>query len=199
MNKRVLAAISAAFVGLSFATPAMSASPRTGDGLRMPYQGGFWGYGGLNLGRSRYDVNCAGFSCDRDANTAKLYVGGRFNDWLGLELGWVDMGRTDFAGGHADGQGLNVSLLGGVPVGQNSSLFAKLGTTAGHTRISGTAPAASSGTENGWGLSYGIGGQFGITQNWAVRLDADRYRFKFAGNDRRDIDTLTVGLQYTFR
>jgi len=198
VKKTTLLAAISILLGLSLAAPAFAQAKR-GDGLRMPYQGNFWGYAGLNLGRSSYDLNCGGFSCDQHGDTAKIYAGGRFNDWLGLEVGWVDMGRADFAGGHADAQGLNFSLLGGVPVGDNSSVFAKLGTTAGHTKLTGTAAGAPSGTENGWGLSYGIGGQIGLSRNWAVRVDADRYRFKFAGDNKRDVDTLTVGLQYSFR
>ncbi len=109
------------------------------------------------------------------------------------------MGRADFAGGHADAQGLNVTFTAGVPIAGNSSVFGKLGTTYGHTRLWGTAAGAPSGSDNGWGLSYGIGGQIGLSRNWAVRLDADRYRFKFTGGNDRDVDALTVGLQYSFR
>ncbi len=197
MNKGFLAlSLTAA---LAASAPALGQANRGAEGLRMPYQGRFWGYAGLNIGRSSYDIDCSGFTCDKNGDSAKLYAGGRFNDWLGLEVGYVDLGKADFAGGKIQARGLNLSLVGAIPVGQNSSVFGKVGTTAGHTDISGTAAGPANGTENGWGLSYGVGGQIGLTPNWALRLDADRYRFKFAGDIHKDVDAFTVGAQYTFR
>jgi hypothetical protein len=203
MKLHFLTAASALAMSLIVATPTIAQTTTrplaVREGSRMPYEGDFWGYTGLNVGRSNYDVGCAGVSCDKNANTLKLYFGGKFNNALGLEVGYVNMGKADFAGGHLEAHGLNVSLVAGVPVGANSSVFGKLGTTAGRTKVSGTIPAIQTGTEDGWGLSYGVGGQIGLTPNWAVRLDADRYRFKFIGGGRDNIDTLTVGLQYSFR
>jgi OOP family OmpA-OmpF porin len=188
-----------AALGLALAVPALAQSRSTADGLRMPNQRNFWGYAGLNLGRSDYNIGCAGTSCDNNGNTAKVYLGGKFNNNFGLELGYVNMGTGNFAGGDVKAQGLNVSLVGGVPVGSSSSIFGKIGTTAGRTRVSGTIPTAATGSEDGWGMSYGVGALIGISPNWGVRLDADRYRFDFRGIGDKNVDTLTVGLQYNFR
>jgi hypothetical protein len=38
----------------------------------------------------------------------------------------------------------------------------------------------------------------GITPNWAVRADVDRYRVRLP-EGRQDLDTFTLGAQYTFR
>jgi hypothetical protein len=68
-------------------------------------------------------------------------------------------------------------------------------------KVSGSAPATggfTTGTETGWGPRIGIGGQIGLTPNWAARLDLDRYHVRFPGN-RENVDTLTAGVQYTFR
>jgi OOP family OmpA-OmpF porin len=176
-----------------------SSRPAARDEWRAPWQSGFWGYAGINAGRSNYNAGCGGTSCDVDANAGKFYFGGKFNNNVGMEVGYVNMGKADFAGGHLEAHGLNISLVAGVPIGTNSSVFGKIGTTAGRTKVSGTIPAVQTGTDDGWGLSYGIGGQIGLTPQWALRLDADRYRYRFIGIGREDVDTLTVGLQYTFR
>lgn len=178
--------ISIAALGLCVTTQALAQATRApGNWLRSAYAG-------VNVGRSSYDFDCSGFSCDRNADTAKLYVGGRFNENFGAEVGYVNLGQADLAGGHVEAEGLNVSLLAGVPLGTSSSIFGKVGTTAGRTK-------AGDRTEDGWGLSYGIGGQIGLAPQWALRLDADRYRFKFPGDNNRDVDSFTVGVQYTFR
>ena len=44
----------------------------------------------------------------------------------------------------------------------------------------------------------GVGAQLGLTPNWALRADYDRYRLQFPGPEE-DIDALTLGVQYTFR
>ena len=48
--------------------------------------------------------------------------------------------------------------------------------------------------------SFGVGGMIGLTRNLALRLDWDRWRFKMpaGGGDRENIDTLTLGAQFTF-
>ena len=58
----------------------------------------------------------------------------------------------------------------------------------------------ASASQNGWGPSFGVGGQLGLTRHVALRLDWDRYRFKLpgGGGDRENVDTLTLGAQYTF-
>jgi hypothetical protein len=198
----LLTAASALAMGIAIATPAMAQTTRPtarDDTWRMPYQQGFFGYTGLSLGRSNYDVGCGGVSCDENGNALKLFLGGKFNNAFGLELGYVNMGKADFAGGNLEAHGLNVSLVAGVPVGANSSIFGKIGTTAGRTKVSGTIPAVQTGSEDGWGMSAGIGAQIGLTPTVAVRVDADRYRFKFIGGNTDNVDTLTVGLQYSFR
>ena len=50
------------------------------------------------------------------------------------------------------------------------------------------------------GIPFGLNGaQMGVTKNWAVRLDLDRYRPKFPGNTgRENLDTLMLGVQYSF-
>jgi opacity protein-like surface antigen len=85
-----------------------------------------------------------------------------------------------------------------LPVGQNTSIFGKLGTSYIRTNVSGGAAGLSTGRESGWGPRVGIGAQLGITQNWAVRLDADRYRVQFPGSNQ-NIDTYMIGAQYSFR
>lgn len=200
--KSGLAAAILASASLAYAVPAAaqrSDTTRAGSEISYPWQQRFWGYAGINLGTANYDFTCAaGFGCDDTAGTVKLFAGGRFNNVFGLEVGYVNFGKAEIAGGDMEAHGLNFSLVAGVPIGANSSVFGKLGTTYGRSKVSGTVPAFRTGSEDDWGASFGVGAQIGLTDRWSLRVDADRYRFKFVDTDRRNIDTFTVGAQYRF-
>ena len=172
-------------------------SRTTGTGWVMPYERGFWGHAGLNVGRSRLHADCPpGPSCD-DRDTAwKAYVGGKFNNAIGAEIGYLDLGKFSRGGGETKSHGLDIAVLAGIPVATNSSVFLKLGTAYLRNHVSGAG--LQTGKETGFGPRWGIGGQVGFTPNLALRLDADRYRAQLPGT-KENIDTFTVGLQYSFR
>jgi opacity protein-like surface antigen len=195
--------MSIAVLGVSFSSLAFSQQtnpPPPRDTLNMPYQSGFWGHAGLSVGRAKLHADCpAGAGCDlRDNSSWRVFGGGKFNNIFGAEVGLMDLGDFSRGGGHTTARGLDLALVAGVPipVGQNSSVFGKLGAAYVRTNVSGTG--LTTGKENGWGPRIGAGASFGITQNWAVRLDADRYRVEFPGS-KQNIDTYMVGAQYSFR
>lgn len=195
-----VAALSFAATGSAVAQTATSAT--TTDSWRMPYQSGFWGHAGFSFGQSKFKDSCiAGFSCDDKDQTYRLYAGGRFNNAVGLEAGLMNIGKFQRGGGETDGWGLDLALIAGIPIGANSAIFGKLGAIYGRTEVTGTATPAQglqTGKERGFGPRFGIGGQIGLTPQWAARLDLDRYRMPMPGG-KEDIDTITAGVQYTFR
>jgi OmpA-OmpF porin, OOP family len=159
------------------------------------------GYVGLNLGKSEYsDEQCGAgaFACDDADLAGTLYTGGMFNEWLGMELGYVNMGKSDRAGGRTEAQGLNVSLVGRIPI-QQFSVFAKGGTTYGRTKV--TADALSlvpSGKESGWGASYGAGVGLDVSPATSVVLEWARHDFHYAGIGKQDATLTSLGLKYRF-
>jgi OmpA-OmpF porin, OOP family len=200
MKSPHVAVLSLAAFALTLAAPsfAQQSPPRTsGEGLRMPYESGFWGHAGFSLGRARLRADCpGGFNCDLRDDTWKVFAGGKFNNTIGGEVGYLSLGDYSLAGGTTKARGVDLALTAGVPLGQNTSVFLKLGTI--YTRTNTDGVGIATGRETGWGPRYGIGGQIGIGPQWAVRLDADRYRMDFAGGSR-NVDTFTVGAQYSFR
>jgi OOP family OmpA-OmpF porin len=186
----------AIILGLALAAPALA---QTTDTWRMPHERGFWGHVGLSFGESRLDVGCpSGFGCDDKDQFWKLYGGGRFNNIFGLELGAMNFGKFSRGGGETDGWGADVALLAGVPIGANSAIFGKLGVVYARTEVSGVAPDLTTGKERGFGGRWGVGGQLGVTKNWALRADFDRYRVPFPGS-HEDLEAWTLGVQYTIR
>jgi OOP family OmpA-OmpF porin len=190
-------------LGIGLAAPSFAQTTTTTttdtDTWRMPYERGFWGHAGISFGQSKLDdVTCTpGFSCDDKDQAFKLYAGGRFSNIFGLEVGVLNIGKFAANGGEADGWGADAALIAGIPIGANSSIFGKLGVIYARTELS-AAVGGGTGKERGFGGRWGIGGQLGLTKEWALRADFDRYRLPFPG-DHRDLETMMVGVQYTFR
>jgi OOP family OmpA-OmpF porin len=175
-------------------TPAPQA-----DSWAMPYQSGFWGNVGLSYGRSKLHADCPpGPECDLRDQAWRAYVGGKFNNIFGAEIGFLDLGQFNRGGGDTKSRGADLALIAGFPLGQHSSIFGKAGLTYMRTDVSGTSAGMATGRESGWGPRVGLGAQIGITQNWALRLDADRYRIDLPGSTQ-NVDTYMAGVMYSFR
>lgn len=157
----------------------------------MPYQKDFWSHFGVSAGQSKFDASCVGSgNCDRKDTGFKIYGGGDFRDWLGLEIAYMDFGKAKLGIADEKAQSLNLSAVVGLPLGANSSIFAKGG--AAYTRA--TIVGAHN---NGWEPSWGAGAAIGIARNWQVRLDWDRVRFEVPGG-KDNVDMVTAGLQYRY-
>jgi len=196
-----LALPTAAILALGFAATSFAQSqPQTTDTYRMPYERGFWGHAGISYGQSKLDdLQCTpGLPCEDKDQAFRVYAGGRFNNIFGLEVGALNIGKYQANGGEADGWGADIALLAGIPIGANSAIFAKVGTIYARTEVASDVPGAPSGKERGFGFRYGVGGQLGLTKEWALRADYDRYDVAFPG-DHRDLETVMLGVQYTFR
>jgi len=181
---------------------AQSAAYNTASANRvsyLPYTSA--GYVGVAVGQSKYKVgNGTGLYSSDDKDTAfKLYGGGMFNQNFGLELGYVNFGEIDRAGGNTKAHGLNLSLVGKAPVGDRFDVFGKLGTTYGWTRTSSAAGSGvRGGKEDGFGVSYGVGASYYFTPQVAATLEWERHDMKFAGTGRDGIQAVTVGLKYQY-
>jgi OOP family OmpA-OmpF porin len=200
--KTLSTAAAAASVGmLVLAAPALGQQanppPSSGSRLNMPYERGFWGYAGIEAGRAKLHSTCpAGLNCDLRDQTWRAFGGGKFNNILGAEVGVMKLGDWTRGGGHTTARGLDAKLTAGWPIGENSSVFGKLGVAYMSTNVSGAG--LTTGTNDKWGPTYGIGAQVGINKNWAIRGDIDRYRIQLPGS-KDNVDTYMIGAQYSFR
>lgn len=183
-------------LGIGIAAPSFAQQTQT-DTWRMPYERGFWGHAGVSAGPSRLDADCpAGTSCDDKDYMFRAYAGGRFNNTIGLELGVLNLGKYQRGGGDTDGWGADIALLAGIPIGANSAIFAKAGAIYARTEVNGTG--LETGKERGFGARFGVGGQVGLTKEWAIRADLDRYKLPLPGG-KENLDSVMFGVQYTFR
>jgi len=202
MNRSSLmaTAIAAALIALPTAqaqTTSSTSSAWSPQNWQLPYQRNFWGYAGGSVGRSYWDIDCIGNTCDDHGTGFKLQAGGSFNEVVGLELGYVHLGHAKTAAGERKAQGATFVATLGVPIADRFRIFAKGGGIYSWTSVTGSAPGYSTGDENGVDWTWGAGATANLTQNWQLRLDWDRYRMDFAGG-RSDVDLLSVGVQYRF-
>lgn len=159
------------------------------------------GYFGINLGKPEFNTSCGTglYACDDPSTGVSLYTGGLFNDWVGMELGYMNTGKADRAGGSTRAQGVNVSLVLRAPLGP-FNVFAKGGAIYGQTQVSSELlSGVSDGKRRGWGASYGAGVGFDFTPSSGVVLEWSRNEFRFPGRDGRDeVDTTSLGYVHRF-
>jgi len=198
---KAITAMGLTLAGLALAMPAAAQQQPPDTGWRMPYESNFWGHAGISAGEAQIDgLNCLpGTGCDDAAGHIRAYAGGRFNNAFGMEVGVMNFGNFTINGGEADGWGLDFALVAGLPIGANSAVFAKAGFVYSDMQVGASAIGYPTGSEGGFGPRLGIGGQVGLSKNWALRADFDRYRLDFPGGREEDIDAITLGVQYTFR
>ncbi len=158
------------------------------------------GYVGFGLGNGKLNTTCvAGLECADPDGAFHIYTGGMFSQWAGIELGYTQLDGADRNGGTTKVKGLSLLLTAGVPLGDYFDAHIKAGGTYGWTKVTAAAgvPIAT-GSENGFGWSYGAGLAWNFSRNWGLTVDWDRHHLKFVGDDKQDVDVATLGLRYRF-
>lgn len=158
-------------------------------------------YLGFNAGQSDFSLSsgAGAFPSDKRDTSYNIYGGSYFSNNFGLELGYTDFGKITRAGGTTKAEGFNVSLVGKMPLSPSFNLLGKLGTTYGRTDVS-SAPASGivSGSESGFGVSYGLGAEYAFNPNWSAVLQYDGHELKFPDGGRDRVSATTVGFRYRF-
>ena len=183
-------------------------------------------YAGANAGRSLATIDderitsglqAGGLATssisDRDRNHGfKLYGGYQLNKNFAIEGGYFDLGKFGYTAttvpagtltGDIKVKGLNLDLVGIVPLTEKFSVFGRAGlnyaeakdTFAGTGAVRVTNPNPS---KKGTNYKVGLGVQYAITEALAVRGEAERYRVDDAVGNKGHIDLLSVGLIYRF-
>ncbi|MBG6076111.1 outer membrane beta-barrel protein [Polaromonas sp. CG_9.11] len=183
-------------------------------------------YGGANVGRSAATIDDerinrgllgSGFSAstlvDDDRSTGyKIFGGYQLNRNFAVEGGYFDLGNfgytaTTVPAGTLDGRiklrGLNLDLVGTVPLSEKFSVFGRAGLNYAQARdsFSGTGAvqvANPNPRKNDTNYKLGLGLQYALSESLAVRAEAERYRINDAIGNRGHIDLFSVGLIYRF-
>lgn len=169
-------------------------------------------YVGGSVGQSRFPGDIgdapAGFTItdvDRTGTGYKLLLGASLSPNLAVEGGYADLGKASVTlrgngegGGtgtlNVKGHGYFVDLVGKFPVAQNLALFGKLGVFHGKVKATGGNASES---DSGTSYKFGVGAEYALAKNIAVRGEWERYRFKaFDGSGNANL--LSVGVTFGF-
>lgn len=160
-------------------------------------------YIGINGGPSDFSrANGGNFLFPNDSNNTAYGIayGNYFaNSNAGVEFGYTNYGQVSRGGGNTKAEGINISLIGRLPVGSMFNLTGKIGTTYGHTDVSANpASGLRTGSESGFDWSYGVGGELLISPQWSAVVNYDEAYMKFPGTDSKKIATTTIGARFHF-
>ncbi|OYU41511.1 MAG: flagellar motor protein MotB, partial [Burkholderiales bacterium PBB4] len=148
---------------------------------------------------------------DRD-NGYKLFGGYRLNPNFAVEAGYFDLGHFGFDAttlppgtlkGNITLRGVNVDLVGSLPITPKLSVFGRIGANYAEARDTFTGggnvvvlhPSPSTFDTL---PKVGLGVQYAVSDSLAVRAEMERYRINDAIGNRGDVDLVSVGLVYTF-
>lgn len=201
----------------AFAAPAAQAqAPDTGW-----YAGGNIGRTGATIDDDRIRGGLAGQGLvtnsieDREHDVGyKVFGGYQFNRNFGIEGGYFDLGefgytaRTTAAGsltGDMSARGLNLDLVGTLPLTERLSVLGRAGVTSMRTKGSFSATgaarvpyASATSSQTSANAKWGVGVAYAFTEALSMRLEAERYRLKDSVGNRGHVDMVSVGLVYRF-
>lgn len=159
------------------------------------------GYLGLAVGRPHAGLHCVAGArpCDDAPRAWRLYTGGMVNRWLGVELGLLDLGRAERGAGSMRARGVDLALVGRMPLGRALGAFGKVGTTWGRTRVdaeSGSGLVA--GDASGFGLAVGAGLALDFAAHWSALLEWEQRDLRFPGDASEPVSATSLGLRWRF-
>ena len=183
-------------------------------------------YGGFNAGRTAATIDDArinntlkanGFTSstiqdDDRSNGFKVFGGYQLNRNFAIEGGYFDLGKFGYTAtttppgtlnGNIKLKGLNLDLVGLLPLTDRFSAFGRVGLNYAEARdtFRGTGavtvrnPNPSARDTN---IKLGAGLQYAVTDALSVRGEIERYRINDAVGNRGHVDMVSVGLVYYF-
>lgn len=175
-----LALAAGALLGAGAQAQTTALSTASGPGL----------YIGGSLGAPRYQDGIGGGSTGGDGVSVKGYLGYQFSPYVSVEGTLADLGHVDGGTGRVKSRAASVDLVGTLPLNTQFSLLGRIGAA----QVRSTTPA---GKDDGTGLKLGLGAEYALSRNVALRGEWERYRADLFGN-KPDIDQYTVGVKYKF-
>lgn len=180
-----------------------TANTSSGSGLslnnaRVPGSS-YFGVNGGSADLSRPITGFGNWGGSNQSGAYGLYLGNYFNNSnYGVEIGYTDFGSVNRSGGTTKVDGLNLSLIGRLPLSPSFNLLGKIGTTYARTDVSASpASGVTTGTERGFDWSYGLGAEYHLSANWSGVLQYDEHYVKYPGKNER-VSATTLGVRYSY-
>jgi OmpA-OmpF porin, OOP family len=195
MQKKVL--VTAMLAGFA-ALPTLATAQAKGGNSDLGF------YAGASVGQSKSDCNGGG-SCDDKDTAYRIFGGYKFHPNIAVEGGYAPLGETSASLGAlgnvtAEANAWDIEGVGSWGLGNNFSVFGKLGFYNAEVKLGGIASGKKTTTD----LLYGLGGQYDFNRNLGLRLEWTRYSGvkspDVAGlsSGDNDIDVVSVGALWRF-
>ena len=213
LNARKLSFITLAVLG------AVSSASAIADNAPGWYVGGNVGRTYTDFDNARINSSLAGQGFrvtsnfeDKHDTGYKLFGGYQLNRNFAIESGYFDLGKlnygfTTFPAGSFNGEtrvrGLNLDLVGIVPLSDRFSVFGRVGAAYAQTRSSFSRTGNISlgnfdSRNNDTNVKVGLGLEYAFTPALSVRGELERYRISDPMRNKGYIDMASVGLVYRF-
>jgi OOP family OmpA-OmpF porin len=149
------------------------------------------------------------FTSERQDTAYKLFGGYQFNRNLGLEFGYFNLGKfsygTSLPGGTLNGryenEGVNLDLVGTMPLSEKWSVLARIGAQYANTRDSFSGPglpayASNDNSQRDTNVKVGLGLQYELTPSMFLRAEAERFRIKDGIGSNGDVNYYSMSLVF---
>ena len=156
---------------------------------------------GINIGKPTYNTSCGlpGFSCSNNGTSVSITAGDMLTRNWGAELSYLDLGKADRGGGSVDARGLNLSIVGRLPLSDWLDVEGKVGTTYGITHVNANpASGIQNGRDSGFGLGYGVALGVHFGRGFSANVGWEQHDFHFVGQGTSAVKNITLGVAYTF-
>ena len=188
-------------------------------------EGGYY-YGGLSLGKSQAKIDeeritarllasgltTTGMSKDERDTAFKLFGGYQFNRNFAVEAGYFNLGKFGFTStttpagtlnGQIKLQGLNLDIVGTLPLTENLSAIGRVGAQRASARdsFSGTGAVTvlnANPHKSEVNYKFGAGLQYAFSPSLLMRAEAERYRINDAVGNHGGVNLFSVSLVIPF-
>jgi len=166
MHKRIITALAAGWL-LASSAPALAAHQATNP-LYFGFAIGFPGAG--------QQCDYYGYNCDGSDTGFKVYGGKQLHENFAVEVSYQDLGRLRkdrvTFNTIAESEGLNLSLVGIIPIGGGSFFYGKAGymlSSTDYSRVEGSITTRTS-DERG-DFTFGAGFGFRFNEKYDIRAE----------------------------
>lgn len=222
LGRKIMKRFTKTVVAFGLAGCAAISSPFVAEAVEPGwYLGGSIGQSRAKIDDARITSSLLGggattssISKDKRGLGYKVFGGYQYNQYISLEGGYFDLGQFGYTAttaapnagtvtGKLKLKGVNLDLVGFLPLFEKLSLMGRVGVTYARTRDTFTTTGAltvadPNPSKSDANYKLGLGLEYDIIKALGVRIEAERYRINDAVGNRGDIDLYTAGLVYRF-
>ena len=150
-------------------------------------------YVGVRAGKANTSIDNAVLNKDNPTGYG-VFIGHMFSPSFALEGEYLRLGEVNQGSGGYKSDAYSLSGVGSIPLGEEFTLFGKLGYAKVTSKPSGSN---TNGKAKSDGVTYGFGGQYNVTPMVGVRAGWDKYKLD-DGTFKGDVSLVSVGAVFKF-